>query len=66
MGDELTREWLDVFAASKAAEERLADSPFWRLALHTLPLGVDPDHPEVVAALAEIRASVTDGMGGDR
>ncbi len=56
--NEITREWLDFFQDRKANGDRLADSIFWRLAVDVLPLGVDPDHPEVKAAIEEIRQSI--------
>ncbi len=51
----VTAEWLETFKLSKAKGENLADSVFWRLALTTLPEGVDPNNPEVQAAIREIR-----------
>lgn len=55
--DEITRDWLNVFAAVKSKGE-LAKSAFFRLAsLDVLPAGVDPTNPEVVAALREIRVA---------
>ncbi len=56
--DEITRDWLDVFAESKAKGEDLADSVFWRLAMFALPEGVDPENAEVQSALREIKAAV--------
>lgn len=55
---ETTADWLACFSDAKAAGDELADSIFWRLALHCLPEGVDGNDPRVAAALEEIRASV--------
>lgn len=61
-GDEVTREitaeWLDTFNKDVAEGKNLADSIFWRLALDTLPEGVDRNEPQVIAALAKIRESI--------
>ncbi len=56
--NEITRDWLDVFEKSKRAGEELEKSVFWRLAVFVLPLGVDPEHPDVQKALAEIKAAM--------
>jgi hypothetical protein len=56
--NELTYEWLKTFAECKTSGENLANSVFWRLALHALPLGVDGNNPEVRAALKEIQVAV--------
>ncbi len=55
---EITADWLECFNDSKARGENLADSIFWRLALHGLPEAVDGGDPRVQAVLAEIRAAV--------
>lgn len=52
--NELTQEWLKVYRDLKANGENPSDSIFFRLALHVLPIGVDPDEPEVKQAIAEI------------
>lgn len=54
----VTADWLEVFDDDVKAGKELADSVFWRLALHTLPEGVNPEDPRVQAALAKIRESV--------
>lgn len=54
----LTDEWLEVFDDDVKAGKELADSVFWRLALHTLPEGVNPEDHRVKSALAAIRESV--------
>jgi hypothetical protein len=57
--NDLTREWLEVFAESKRNGENLADSIFWRLSVQVcLPTGVDGGNPQVQQALAEIRESI--------
>lgn len=56
--DGITDEWLECFESAKANGSPLDESIFWRLALHTLPEGVDPDNEYVKAALAEIKASM--------
>jgi hypothetical protein len=56
--NETTFEWLDLYNEDKNAGKDLASSVFWRLALHSLPEGVDPYHPAVVLALDDIRSSV--------
>ena len=57
---ELTDEWLEVFDMEKEKKNQdkthlLADSVFFRLALHSLPLGVDDQDPRIIAALQEIK-----------
>jgi hypothetical protein len=53
--DELTQEWLQLFNDDKA-KGLLGKSIFWRLAAHVeLPMGVDPNHPEVISAIEEIK-----------
>lgn len=54
-GDEITQDWLDTFAEAKANGEDLAASPSWRLALHSLPMGVNGADPRVRDAVEEIR-----------
>jgi hypothetical protein len=54
----ITLDWLETYRTSKSKSQNLADSVFWRLALHSLPRGVDPKHPEVQAALKDIKESV--------
>lgn len=56
--DEITRDWLEVFRESKERGEDLSCSVFWRLALHTLPLGVDGNCEEVKQAVREIQEAV--------
>lgn len=58
VNDELTREWLEVFNEHKAYGGDPANSIFFRMALHTLPLGVDPENEDVKKAIEEIRESV--------
>ena len=64
MRDELTQEWLDVFDECRRRGDNLADSIFWRLAITSLPLGVDRDDTAVRAAIEEIKASVELWLGG--
>lgn len=49
----LTDEWIECFEEAKTAGN--LSSIFFRLALHTLPEGVDDDDPRVVDAIKELR-----------
>lgn len=55
--NELTKDWLQLFNEDKA-KGTLAKSIFWRLATFDLPEGVDPDNPEVIAAIEDIRQAL--------
>lgn len=56
--NELTKDWLQLFNEDKA-EGALGKSIFWRLAAEVeLPEGVDPDNPEVMAAIGDIRLAL--------
>jgi hypothetical protein len=55
--DSLTQEWLECYRDDKANGENPADHIFWRLALDVLPEGVNPNDPQVIAAIAEIRTA---------
>lgn len=61
--ESLTQEWLDCFDESVRNGECLADSVFWRLALHTLPEGVNVDDVRVKQALRAISKSVAEKDG---
>lgn len=50
----VTEEWVEFYEKQKKDPENLK-SIFWRLALHFLPEGVDPNDPRVLAALDRIR-----------
>lgn len=52
--DEITREWLDAFSMAKA--NGTLTTPFWQLAVRWLPLGVNPQHPEVQKAIFDIQS----------
>lgn len=54
ISEEITNDWLEVFQKSKSEPAGLK-SIFFRLALTTLPVGVSPEDPRVVAAIEEIR-----------
>jgi len=56
----LTDDWVETFYACVVGGENPADSPFWLLAIHTLPLGVDPDDSRVVKILARIKEAAKD------
>jgi hypothetical protein len=53
--DELTDEWMEVYDNSVKSGEDFKKSIWWRLSVDTLPLGVDPEDPRVVAALQDIK-----------
>jgi len=62
MMKEITDDWLSVF---EQHEDGGLKSIFFRLALHTLPEGVDPSDPRVVAALEKIREANPEDFGGN-
>ncbi len=62
--DSITRDWLECFDDSVKEKEDLSKSVFWRLALHTLPEGVNPNNSRVKDALKAIKESC-DRKGGD-
>ena len=51
----ITDEWLECFGQDIRDGKDLSLSVFWRLALHTLPDGVDGRDHRIVAALEEIK-----------
>jgi len=56
----LTDDWIECFDEAKANGN--LSSIFFRLALHTLPEGVDGDDPRVVSAINEIREMERRGL----
>lgn len=56
----LTDEWIECFNNDRSEGKRLADSIFWRLAVHTLPEGVDAADQRVIDAIQEIKKSIAE------
>lgn len=51
----LTDEWLEVYNESVKNNEDFKQSIWWRLAVDTLPMGVDNTDPRVIAAIEDIK-----------